>query len=398
MRRLPNSFSFSAIRQTWGESRDHVSSRAGAPGVDGLTAASFATNLSDHIHDIRRQVRDGTFRFSRLRMSPVAKSSGGYRIIAVPTVRDRLVQRCILRHLESQTNFRGSSAISYGFTKGRRLPCAQRAAVLARSESPWMLQSDIVKFFDQIPRDHLKELIRRRVSWKIVADLLIQAVDCELEEGSTRNAFLPSANGIVRGKGLRQGMPVSPLLSNLLLYSFDQELVRRGLTALRYADDIAVFCKSRAESLTALEIVRAALKRHGLRVPELEEGGKTIICDPSTPALFLGVEIKRARDTYKLYAPAGKLLIIEAEMKRIASIAVCEKEKRDIARTSKVLDSFIIGHRAAMSVLDNPDDFLKRLEAAKSRAITGLLVEILGKSVASRLQGSRRAIMGLQPF
>jgi hypothetical protein len=46
-------------------------------------------------------------------------------------------------------------------------------------------------------------------------------------------------------------MPVSPMLSNLLLKRFDEGLQKQGISAVRYADDIAVFARSRGECLSA---------------------------------------------------------------------------------------------------------------------------------------------------
>ncbi len=53
--------------------------------------------------------------------------------------------------------------------------------------------------------------------------------------------------------GVPQGSPVSPILSNILLDVLDKELERRGHKFIRYADDLAIFVKS---------------KRAGDRVPE----------------------------------------------------------------------------------------------------------------------------------
>ena len=44
-----------------------------------------------------------------------------------------------------------------------------------------------------------------------------------------------------RVRGTPQGGPLSPLLANIYLNPLDQELERRGLSFVRYADDIAIF-------------------------------------------------------------------------------------------------------------------------------------------------------------
>jgi hypothetical protein len=47
-----------------------------------------------------------------------------------------------------------------------------------------------------------------------------------------------------RIKGTPQGSPLSPLLSNIILDELDQELMRRGLNFVRYADDVQIFVGS----------------------------------------------------------------------------------------------------------------------------------------------------------
>ncbi|WP_286462920.1 reverse transcriptase domain-containing protein [Myroides odoratimimus] len=46
-------------------------------------------------------------------------------------------------------------------------------------------------------------------------------------------------------KGVVQGGPLSPLLSNIMLDELDMELERRGHRFVRYADDCLIFCKSK---------------------------------------------------------------------------------------------------------------------------------------------------------
>jgi len=50
---------------------------------------------------------------------------------------------------------------------------------------------------------------------------------------------------VKRRKGVPQGSPISPLLSNILLHELDKELTRKGLKFVRYADDFSIYTKSR---------------------------------------------------------------------------------------------------------------------------------------------------------
>ncbi|WP_206093350.1 reverse transcriptase domain-containing protein [Paenibacillus yonginensis] len=62
-------------------------------------------------------------------------------------------------------------------------------------------------------------------------------------------------NGICREteEGSPQGGPLSPLLANIYLNEFDQEMKSRGVIVIRYADDIVVLAKSKRAGTWLLE-------------------------------------------------------------------------------------------------------------------------------------------------
>lgn len=51
-----------------------------------------------------------------------------------------------------------------------------------------------------------------------------------------------------RRKGLPQGSPLSPLLSNILLDQLDNYLESKGYRFIRYADDFSIYTKSKSEA------------------------------------------------------------------------------------------------------------------------------------------------------
>ena len=53
---------------------------------------------------------------------------------------------------------------------------------------------------------------------------------------------------VKRRKGVPQGSPLSPLLSNIMLHELDRELEKQGLRFVRYADDFSIYTKSKAEA------------------------------------------------------------------------------------------------------------------------------------------------------
>ena len=51
---------------------------------------------------------------------------------------------------------------------------------------------------------------------------------------------------VKRRKGVPQGSPLSPLLSNIMLHELDIELEKQGHRFIRYADDFSIYTKSKA--------------------------------------------------------------------------------------------------------------------------------------------------------
>jgi hypothetical protein len=58
-----------------------------------------------------------------------------------------------------------------------------------------------------------------------------------------------------RLKGTPQGSPLSPLLSNIVLDELDQELSRRGLDFVRYADDVQILVSSQKSAYRVHESI-----------------------------------------------------------------------------------------------------------------------------------------------
>lgn len=78
---------------------------------------------------------------------------------------------------------------------------------------------------------------------------------------------------MAKTEGMPQGGPLSPLLSNILLDEFDQELERRGHRFCRYADDCNIYVKSeRAGQRVLASVTRVLEQRLRLRVNTEKSG------------------------------------------------------------------------------------------------------------------------------
>lgn len=78
---------------------------------------------------------------------------------------------------------------------------------------------------------------------------------------------LPDGVVVSNDEGTPQGGPLSPLLSNIVLDELDQEMARRGLRFVRYADDVNIYVRSeRAGKRVMASIVRFIETRMRLKV------------------------------------------------------------------------------------------------------------------------------------
>ena len=87
-----------------------------------------------------------------------------------------------------------------------------------------------------------------QVARKVKDKDLLKLIGCFLRAGIMVNGRLQPTR-----IGVPQGSPVSPILSNILLDMLDKELERRGHKFIRYADDLAIFVKSKRAGERVLE-------------------------------------------------------------------------------------------------------------------------------------------------
>ncbi|MCA9165287.1 MAG: group II intron reverse transcriptase/maturase, partial [Planctomycetales bacterium] len=73
---------------------------------------------------------------------------------------------------------------------------------------------------------------------------------------------MPTGKGVWEATeiGSPQGGVVSPLIANIYLDAFDQEMMRRGYRIVRYADDILILCRSKRSAEHAMSVATEILE------------------------------------------------------------------------------------------------------------------------------------------
>lgn len=208
-----------------------VKSNKGAAGIDGQSVADFAEHLPEEIARLVRELKDKSYRPQPVRRVEIPKSDGTPRQLGIPAVRDRVVQQALLDILQPifDPDFHPSS---YGYRPGRSChqAIAKASLFIRRYRRRWVVDMDLSRCFDTLDHDLIIRQFRRRVTDGSILGLL--------------RLFLQSGIMMEDGwqaseQGSPQGGVISPLIANVYLDAFDQQMKDRGHRIVRYADDSA---------------------------------------------------------------------------------------------------------------------------------------------------------------
>ncbi len=159
------------------------------------------------------------------------------RLLGIPTVTDRLLQQAVLQIITAKFEFEFSD-FSFGFRPNRSLHQAVlKAQGYINDGYQHIVDIDLKTFFDEVDHCHLLQLLYRKVKCKATMRLIRKWL---------RAPILIEGKLVKRRKGVPQGSPLSPLLSNIMLHELDRELEKQGLKFIRYADDFSIYTKSKA--------------------------------------------------------------------------------------------------------------------------------------------------------
>ena len=157
-----------------------------------------------------------------------------------------------------------------------------------------VIDADLAAYFDSIPHDQLLKSVARRVVDPAMLHLIKMWLQAPVEETDERGKKKRTTRNRDEGRGIPQGSPLSPLLSNIYMRRFvlGWKLLgharRYNAHIVNYADDLVICCKTNAAK--ALEAMRQVMDRLGLTVNE----EKTHLCRvPEQYFDFLGYTFGR---------------------------------------------------------------------------------------------------------
>jgi RNA-directed DNA polymerase len=245
-----------ALARACGRLRAHA-----AVGVDGVTKEMYEQDLWGNLKDLVERLKTKRYRHQPIQRVHIPKDNGKTRPLGISAFEDKIVQDAIREVLQAvyEQDFLDCS---YGFRPGRSAHDAIRALHHSadRSECNWILEADIVSFFDSVDRTALEEMLRKR-----------------LADGSLRRLIGKCLNvGVLDGEefttpdvGTAQGSVLSPLLGNIYLHYaldewFEREVrprLRGRATLIRYADDFVMVFEYREDADRVWEVLPKRMQR-----------------------------------------------------------------------------------------------------------------------------------------
>ena len=215
----------------------HVVSNKGSAGMDGMPVKDLYAYLTKNRERIESELRLGTYLPQPIRGVEIPKSNGKTRLLGIPTVADRMLQQAVSQVIAIKFEMEFED-YSYGFRPNHN---AQQAVLKAQqyinSGYHHIVDIDLKTFFDEVDHCILLQLLYRKVKCPLTLRLIRKWL---------RAPILINGKLTKRRKGVPQGSPLSPLLSNIMLNELDKEMERQGLRYVRYADDFSIYTKSKS--------------------------------------------------------------------------------------------------------------------------------------------------------
>jgi group II intron reverse transcriptase/maturase len=258
---LAHRIDVSALERAYHRLRDDA-----AVGVDGVTKAEYGRGLERRLADLHRRLKTRRWRHQPIRRAhiPKGESKTKTRPIGISCLEDKIVQDVVREVLEAiyEQDFLDCS---YGCRPGRSAHDALRALNRAVHQGgvQWIIEADIVSFFDRLVRTRLKEMLRTRVADESLLRLVGKCLHVGMLDGEEYTK--PE-------EGTAQGSVLSPLLGNVYLHYvldlwFEREVkprLRGRAFLVRYVDDFVIALEDGRDAERVMAVLPKRMGRFGL--------------------------------------------------------------------------------------------------------------------------------------
>ena len=216
-----------------------VISNRGSAGIDFMDTDGLKSFVDENRSVIALDILNRKYVSSPIKGVEIPKSNGKTRLLGVPTVVDRWLQQAVNQQLAAKFELEFEDE-SYGFRPQKNTQKAVQQSLKHINDGYQdIVDIDLKGFFDEVQHYKLLQLIYDKVKCPTTLWLIRKWL---------RAPILIKGKSHKRRKGVPQGSPLSPLLSNIMLDQLDKYLKTKGCKFVRYADDFSIYTKSKAEA------------------------------------------------------------------------------------------------------------------------------------------------------
>lgn len=257
----------------------------GAAGIDNISIDTFEEDIQKNISKLNHELQSGRYhplpllafekKIKNSSVSFLKDEHSKIRLLVISAVRDRVIQASVLNTLEPIIDSELENE-TFAYRKGfSRESAARRINNLFNQGYCWLLDADIRNFFYSVNHSILFKRLSSIINEQKTLDLIKMWVQSE---------YILNNKKFKQTVGLPLGLVISPILANLYLDKFDEEISKRGFHLVRFADDFVILTKTKSQAFDALKLTQELLSELKLEL----NSDKTAITSFSDGFKYLG--------------------------------------------------------------------------------------------------------------
>ncbi len=285
----------SALKDAWAKVYENgISSRSYETQKE---IKSFQPESDRHIRSIQRRLRNDSYQFQpSIGKKIPKKTKGDFRPLVIAPIETRIIQRAVLDYILDEPKLKDYIETPHSFGGVRKsnhddpspVAAAIRTALEAKANNlAYVRCADISSFFTRIRKSSVRSIISSTVPDSDFLKLFDECISVEL---SNLEKLGSDANRFPRGDlGVAQGSSLSPMLGNILLHRFDEEMNQSGCRCIRYIDDILILGPSEKAVSARFKHATSLLKSMGMEFSKSKSSFGVQNFDSGFS--FLGIEL-----------------------------------------------------------------------------------------------------------
>ena len=256
---------------------EHLKTKRDSCGIDGMRLSELEEYWKLNGENICEQIRKQEYKPGIVLIKQYLNKKGKRRNISCMNSIDRFVTRLLAQNLRTyiEPQFLPNS---YAYQEGKgTLAALLQVKSYVEAGYKYMVEIDIKDYFESIFLPLLLKNMQNKISDFAVLGLLKKYLYCTiLQDGNIQK----------KTKGILTGNAISPILSNIYLHDFDQNIEKQDFKWIRFADNIYIFSYDFDDAIKIYNQVSRQLCEQFYLEVNLSKSGVFKVCD----RIILGYE------------------------------------------------------------------------------------------------------------